>query len=153
MNILENGVGYLAPSTSVEPQPGYLARVHPQHAEIPALPARYSPTSDYYWHFGFPVSITEIRAILEEWAPSRVRMSPTDDADLMSCLLVVTNRIWPFTKPFDVQSEEGSEDNVQTVLETLYDRRAVSFYLFPVWRENAIEKELWADYYDEHFDD
>ena len=169
-------------------------RVHPEHAEIPALPARYSPTSDYYWHFGFPVSIAEVRAILEELSPSRVRMSPTDDADdaddtsdeddeddtdLMHELLVVTNRFWPFTKLFDVQPEEGSADNVQTVFETLDDRRAVSFYslmstevehfvsrpgpkelkaltaLFrkqPVWREDAIEKEKWADYYDEHYD-
>ena len=159
--------------------------------------ARYSPTSDYYWHFGFPVSIAEVRSILEELSPSRVRMSPTDDADdtgdaddtsdedyeddtnLMHELLVVTNRFWPFTKLFDVQPEEGSADNVQTVFETLDDRRAVSFYslmstevehfvsrpgpkelkaltaLFrkqPVWREDAIEKEKWADYYDEHYD-
>ncbi|KAL1731765.1 hypothetical protein EV714DRAFT_235855 [Schizophyllum commune] len=105
-------------------------RVHPQHAKVPALPARYSPTSDYYWHFGFPVSITGL---------------------------------------FDVQPEEGSADNVQTVFETLYDRRAASFHslmstetehfvsrpgpkevedlttLFrkqPVWREDAIEKEM-----------
>ncbi|KAL1703260.1 hypothetical protein EV121DRAFT_271194 [Schizophyllum commune] len=138
------------------------------------------PYSDYYWHFGFTVSIAEVRSILGEWAPSRVRMSPTDDADMMSCLLVVTSRIWPFTKLFDAQPEEGSADNVQSVLETLYDRRAVSIYslmstetehfvsrpgskelkaltaLFgkqPVWREDAIEKEMWADYYDEHYDD
>ncbi|KAL1714175.1 hypothetical protein EV715DRAFT_210149, partial [Schizophyllum commune] len=158
-----------------------LARVHPQHAKIPALPARYSPTSDYYWHFGFPVSIAEVRSILEELSPSRVRIDEDDedDTDLMHELLVVTNRFWPFTKLFDVQPEEGSEDNVQTVFETLYDRRAVSFYslmstevehfvsrpgpkelkaltaLFrkqPVWREDAIEKEKWADYYDEHYD-
>ncbi|KAI4517969.1 hypothetical protein K525DRAFT_209668, partial [Schizophyllum commune Loenen D] len=156
-------------------------RVHPEHAEIPALPARYSPTSDYYWHFGFPVSIAEVRSILEELSPSRVRIDEDDedDTNLMHELLVVTNRFWPFTKLFDVQPEEGSADNVQTVFETLDDRRAVSFYslmstevehfvsrpgpkelkaltaLFrkqPVWREDAIEKEKWADYYDEHYD-
>lgn len=154
-------------------------RVHPEHAEIPALPARYSPTSDYYWHFGFPVSIAEVRAVLEEWAPSRVRMYPTDDDQLMRDLLVMANRIWPLTKLFDVQPEEGSADNMQTIHETLDNRRAVSFYslmstekehfisrpvtkrvealttLFgkqPVWREDAIEKRIWADHYDEHYD-
>ena len=41
-------------------------------------------------------------------------------------LVVVINRIWPFTKISDAQPEDGSAVNVQTVLETLYDRRAVS---------------------------
>ncbi|KAL1679650.1 hypothetical protein EV122DRAFT_289454 [Schizophyllum commune] len=142
-------------------------RVHPQHAEIPALPARYSPTSNYYCQLALRLPSLHRRGSFHPRGMGSLAR-PNVPHGRMSCLLVVTNRIWPFTKLFDAQPEEGSADNVQTVLETLYDRRAVSFYslmstetehfvsrpgpkevealttLFRkqlVWRKDAIEKE------------
>ena len=142
MNILENGVGYLAPSTSAEPQPGYLAvSTHPRQvlghpsSPFPAhpSPARRNPCSP-------SALLSHLRLLLALWLPSLHRRGSFRPQGMGAFarpniphgrrgpdeLLVVINRIWPFTKLSDAQPEDGSAVNVQTVLETLYDRRAVS---------------------------
>ncbi|TRM59545.1 hypothetical protein BD626DRAFT_572504 [Schizophyllum amplum] len=155
--------------------PGFLQSAHPLQADIPELPAEHWTTPDYYWNYGWPMSMDELHAFQKAYTPRQLLADPSPTAAVAGVgSLVRIGTGWYGIRHIFVEPTETI--NGLSGIATLDGRPAVSFFMLvstaneyyfrtrpskkqmalmtrlfgkePCWMKDAVEKKLWHEYYD-----
>ncbi|TRM59546.1 hypothetical protein BD626DRAFT_572505 [Schizophyllum amplum] len=157
--------------------PGFLQSAHPLQADIPELPAEHWTTPDFYWNYGWPMSMDEVHAFQRVYMPRHLLWQPNPSpvvAVAGVCTCVKTRSGWYAVRHVFVEPTETV--NALSGIATLDGRPGVSFFMLvstaneyyfrtrpskeqmavlkrlfgkePCWMKDAVEKKLWHEYYD-----
>ncbi|TRM59547.1 hypothetical protein BD626DRAFT_572506 [Schizophyllum amplum] len=171
-------VDVFAPLPPLPPKlPGFLQSYHISQADIPELPTEYRDAPEFYWNYGWSMSMEEVRAFLLHCRPRALDDDPPTYVLLAAVAsFLTTHSGWYGVRHVFVQPT----DTVKGLSEmaTIDGRPGVSFFMIvstasryyfearptkdemvklvnligkePCWMKDAIEKKLWHKYYTFH---